>query len=117
MAFTDLTHATYLCYGTMFTRWQAGTLKADLTAFCADTSSLFPDDNPNARTVGDWFVLIQAITNQLSAAYVTTEIDVFTASASTMYRMFQQTDARQSTGQISAGQAAAVLASANLHLD
>lgn len=112
MAFGSLTAATYGCLPTMYTRWQAGTLQADLTAFAADLVALFPDDNPNYRTVGNWFILIQALNSQLTASAQS----VFDALSQALYRMFAQTNDRNASGQITNVQAAAVLTAANAHL-
>jgi len=115
MAFANLTAATYGCAATMYARWLAGTLKADLTAFSASVSPLFSDDNPNDRTVGNWLVIVQAITSQMTAG-ITADQSVIDSAVQTLYRFFNQTDSRRATGQISLAQANAVLAAANANL-
>ena len=115
MAFATLSAATYGCTATMYTRWQAGTLKANLTAFCAACSNLFADDNPNDRTVGNWLTILQALTAQLVGNNTDPE-NIVDQCIQAAYRMFNQTDNRSVTNQISAAQAAAVLAAANANL-
>lgn len=118
MAFANLTAATYGCTATMYARWVAGTLQADLTAFAVAVAPVFADDNPNDRTVGDWLILVQAIASKMTPAlFVGADQAIVDASIQIAYRMFAQTNARSGVnGQISAGQAAAVLAAANAHL-
>lgn len=115
MAFANLTAATYGCAATMYARWIAGTLKADLTAFAASVAPLFSDDNPNDRTVGNWLVIVQAIASQMTAG-ITADQSVIDASVQACFRLFNQASARQASGQISLAQANAVLAAANANL-
>jgi hypothetical protein len=116
MAFASLLDASIQCSTTMFTRWNAGTLKANLTTFTTATSGLFSDGNPKERTVGDWYILIQSLTSQLQAAFSASDLTLFNQISAVMYRYFAQCDARVTGGQISNAQGAAVLAAANVSL-
>jgi len=116
MAFATLLDASVGCLNTTFTRWNAGTLKTNLTAFNATCSALFADDNPNDRTVGNWLIPLQSLTTQLSSVFNESDYVTFTAINAILYRLFSQASARTPL-QISVTQANAVLAAANANLD
>lgn len=126
MIFTSLSSAASGCMSTMNTRYIAGTLKADLIAFCnavtVAPNNLFPDDNPALRPVGDWFILIQAIANQFSVTAPPNQSDVTRAQDAIVlvYRLCWQCEDfhnAASPPQISNAMYAAVLASFNAHLN
>jgi hypothetical protein len=120
MAFATLIAAANGCLATMFTRYTAGTIKADLQAFATQITGTFSDDNPNDRTVGNWLVSIQAIASAFSGVFAIADDYTFQRSVEAVYRMCWQANDRSlgtpGANQISATQATAVLTAVNAHL-
>jgi hypothetical protein len=107
----SLQAAANAAYDDMFVWWQSTQLKARLTGFGVQAALIFSDDNPNDRTVGDWFVPIQALATIMGAAVQ--PLTQFNAAVQYVYRICWQGDAMQTAGLITPAQAAALLVQFN----
>jgi hypothetical protein len=126
MAAGSLEDAANVCVSTMNTRYIAGTLKANMIAFCnaltVAPNNLFPDDNPALRPIGDWFILLQMLASQMSNIAPPNQSDVTRVQDAIMvvYRLCWQCEDFHNAAQppqITNTQYNAVLAAFNANLD
>lgn len=118
MAFGTLIAAANGVQATMYTRYIAGTLAANLQAFNTAISGQLSDAVPDQRTVGNWLVLLQSYTSLFAASTPLSNDGerLFSQLAQLVYRVCWQANDRQAGGQITAPTAAAILAAVNANL-
>ncbi len=121
MAYANLIQAAQGCQTAIMTRWAAGTVKANLTAFLAAIAPSFDDTVQGDRTVGNWIVLLQAATVSISTqqpfplAYDARDEQLIISIVGLVYRLCWQALQRQGNG-ISVTQGTAVLTAMNANL-
>lgn len=118
MPAANLETAAEQCSSTMYTRYIAGTLKTNLTAFNAAISPTFPDDDPKKRTIGDWLILLQDLANTLTNASppILTSYQDFTNAVFMVFRVCWQVVQLMDKGLIPAPDGVVVLAAFNANL-
>lgn len=120
MAAPNLQTAASQCAQHMAAYWLAGlTLPTRFAAFNTDVQAIFPDDGSQAsRTVGNWIVIGKQIQAGLPPAASLGAADL-NAMVQYVYRICWAGDAANTStpARITAGQATALLAAYNAHLD
>lgn len=112
---TTLVEAAHLSYDQCGLRWTAGTLRASFTAFIQAASSIFSDNIPNDRPVGNWLVPMYGLLSQVPAA--NPEQQRFLDScAQYLYRICYAGHVMDDANLITNAQAAALLAAWNAQI-
>lgn len=108
---TDLTNAANIGYNQCSLFWYAGTLPGALSNFITAASPIFSDDRPNDRPVGDWLVLLYALSQAVDPLNMTDE--QLDTCATYLFRMCLGAASAQTSSLISTAQATALLTAWN----
>lgn len=104
----NLQQAAGLAYDNMFVKWQLGVqLRLRCQGFLTHLDPFFPDNIPDNRPVGNWFVPFTALANSMPAGKAS--LEQFNACVQFMYRVCWATDAARTALLISSAQATEVL--------
>lgn len=109
----SLPDAANLSYAQANLSWVAATLKADLAAFVAEVSPFFEDAVPNNRPVGNWLVLMSALSTAMSSVAVSNSD--FDTAVEYLFRICYAGVIAGSQGRITGAQSAGLLAAWNTH--
>src|SRR5436309_2409350 len=104
---TDLTDAANIGYNQCSLFWYAGTLAGVLSNFVAAADPIFSDERANDRPVGDWLVLLYALSQEIAANQVTDE--ELDTCATHLFRMCLAAASAQTSALITTAQANALL--------
>lgn len=109
----NLTEAASLSYVQVSLTWTALTLKTKYAAYLATASPILSDGSPNDRTVGNWLVLIAALSTEMSSTTSVVSEAQFDTAVEYLYRICLAGAQADAQGRITTAQRIALLAAWN----
>jgi hypothetical protein len=114
----NLEQAAYLSYKQCDIRNDASTLITNFRAFIAAAEPIFGDGDPTVRPVGNWLVLMQALSVQMAGVGVGTvaTLQAMNLAAEYLYRMCLSANGYQGCAVTTGAQRTALLAAWNANI-
>lgn len=112
-AAANLSQAAQQSWGNLQTKSIAGTLRANILAFCSATEPTFPSTDPGSAPVANWLAVLRCFASSMTASPTVWSGDALRTAALYVYRLCYMGEQARAQTMISVPNAAILLAAYN----